>query len=193
MSWSQKRTLPFLKCAEIQSMASNSKVVLREKRIHDAANDYEWKTDKELTELDAAPSLRVSFKEYLANYAEELRFPSLMRCRFAIETKSGKHIGNCMYYNIDTHKREVELGILIGDRKYWGKGYGTDAVTKLIHKIFQETGFDRIYLHTLDWNTRAQKCFEKCGFKVCGRSIRGGNYFLIMELSKREYEKIQQA
>ena len=33
----------------------------------------------------------------------------------------------------------------------------------------------------LDWNARAQRSFEKAGFRVCGRSRRGGNAFVVME------------
>jgi RimJ/RimL family protein N-acetyltransferase len=86
-----------------------------------------------------------------------------------------------MYYNIDTIRREAEIGITIGEREYWGKGYGADAVQTLVRHIFRVTGFRRIYLKTLDWNTRAQRSFEKAGFRICGRARRGGNAFVVME------------
>jgi RimJ/RimL family protein N-acetyltransferase len=98
-----------------------------------------------------------------------------------MEDVAGRHIGNVMYYNIDTIRREAEIGITIGEREYWSKGYGTDAVRTLLRHIFRVTGFRRVYLKTLDWNTRAQKAFEKAGFRVCGRSRRGGNSFVVME------------
>jgi RimJ/RimL family protein N-acetyltransferase len=94
-----------------------------------------------------------------------------------------------MYYNIDGSKKEAELGIIIGDRNYWNKGYGTNAVDILLNRIFKEPNLEKVYLHTLERNIRAQRCFEKCGFTIRGRNIRNGHRFLIMELSKKEYEE----
>jgi len=175
--------------AEEHVVLKGDKVVLREKRFEDAQKDYEWKTDGELTRLDAAPPLNITFPEYLSSYAEELRYPSLMQRRFAIETEEGKHIGNCMYYNIDGTRGDAELGIIIGDRHYWDKGYGANAVATLVSRVFEESNLEKVYLHTLEWNIRAQRCFQKCGFTVCGRTIRNGHRFIIMELRKKDYEK----
>lgn len=166
-------------------MLKGNKVVLREKRLEDAKTDYKWKTDGDLARLDATSPLNINFSEYFFSYAEELRYPSLMQQRFAIETEKGKHIGNCMYYNVDEEKKEAELGIIIGERHYWDKGYGADAVATLIKRIFAETNLEKVYLHTLESNTRAQRCFQKCGFTVSGPSVRDGHHFIIMELHKK--------
>ena len=159
---------------------SGSKVRLRPKRLQDAGNDYSWRTDAELCRLDAASPLLISFEEYLRGYAEELHYSSC-GSRFAIETLDGKHIGNCSYFNVDENEREVELGIMIGDRAYWNQGYGTDAILTLLNYIFLYTRLERIYLKTLSWNERAQRCFDKCGFVSRGRLVRGDYDFLIME------------
>lgn len=162
-------------------MLKGTKVVLREKRLEDATNDYAWRCDEELARLDAAWPMTISFADYLISYKEELRYQDSRQRRFAIESVDGKHIGNCMYYDIDERKKQAELGILIGDRDYWNQGYGADAVTTLLNHIFEVTGFERIYLSTLDWNIRAHKCFEKCGFVRCGNINRGQNHLIIME------------
>ena len=163
-------------------MLTGEKVRLREKRLSDAAKDYAWRCDPELARLDALPPFKMSFQEYLAIYKDELRYPGGRQWWFAIETLEGKHIGNCMCYNIDQEKSQTELGILIGDRTEWDKGYGTDAVNTLAGYIFNELGLERIYLNTLDWNIRAQRCFHKCDFVPCGLATRQGNTFIIMEL-----------
>ncbi len=158
------------------------KVRLRQKKLADAANDYAWRVDPELSSLDAAPALVCSFEEYLKIYAEELNHPLRGQCRFAIETLDGEHIGNCGYFDIDEGEGEAELGIMIGERAYWDKGYGADAVITLLNHNFATTKLKRIYLKTLDWNIRAQKCFEKCGFTPCREVIVKGYRFLIMEI-----------
>lgn len=168
---------------------TGSKVILREKSLSDARNDYTWRIDPELAQLDAAPVLATSFAHYLLNYTNELRFPTSNSQRFAVDTADGKHIGNCVYYDINDVKGEAELGIMIGDRDYWNKGYGTDAVTTLVSHIFQETGLKRIYLKTLKSNKRAQKSFKKSGFNPCGYLAMDGYNFLLMEIQRKQWEK----
>ena len=162
------------------------KVNLREKRLSDAPRDYAWRPDPELARLDAASPLRMSYADYLRIYEDELRFPTPWSRRLTIETIEGIQIGNCMYYDVDYVGRRTELGILIGDRDYWGRGYGTDAVTTLLDYIFDTTQMTRVYLHTLDWNVRAQKSFAKCGFVPVRRVRRSGKDFIFMEVGKEQ-------
>ena len=162
-------------------VARGDLVVLREKRISDARDDYRWRTDVELARFDAARPFAAAFEDYMALYRDELTYPSPYRRSLALEDASGRHIGNVMYYNIDATRREAEVGITIGERAYWGQGYGTDAVSTLAQHILTTMGFRRVHLKTLDWNTRAQRAFEKAGFERIGRSRRGGNSFIVME------------
>ena len=172
-------------------MIIGSNIKLRDKSLGDALDDYIWRTDPELVRLDAAPLVTITFSRYLEDYAHELRYPSLTRHRFAMETLDGKHIGNCSYYNIDETKGEAELGIMIGNRDYWDKGYGADTVTTLVNHIFHQTNLQRIYLKTLDSNSRAQKCFKKCGFTPCGHLFRDGFSFTLMEINRKQWQEKQ--
>ncbi len=168
-------------------MLLGQKTKLRPKRLKDAVNDYAWRVDPELSHLDAAVPLPLSFEEYLKGCAAELSLLGNQETRFAIETLDGKHIGNCAYFKIDKIKREAELGITIGDRNYWDKGYGTDAVITLLNHIFSKTNLNRVYLKTLDWNLRAQKCFKKCGFSPCGHLLKDGYNFVVMEIHRPRF------
>ena len=169
-------------------MISGSKIRLRDKKLADAANDYAWQTDPELVQLDATTVLTTTFTQYLADYAAELHYPSLTGHRFAIETRDGKHIGNCVYYNLDMTRGEAELGIMIGSRDHWNQGYGTDAVTTLVSHLFHHTNLERIYLKTLESNTRAQRCFKKCGFTPHNHMVRDGYSFVLMEILRKQWE-----
>jgi RimJ/RimL family protein N-acetyltransferase len=172
-------------------MILGSKIRLRDKKLADVADDYAWQSDPELAQLDAAQQLTTSFSEYLSVYAREFCYSSLSRCPMAIETLEGKHIGNCVYYGVNGTKGETELGIMIGDRDYWDKGYGTDAVATLVDYIFRQTGLSRIYLKTLEDNYRAQKCFKKCGFTPYGHKVRDGYRFVLMELHRQQWQERQ--
>ncbi len=165
------------------------KVVLRGKRLSDAAQDYAWRTDAELAGLDAVAPLTLPFGLYLLNYAQELNYLASGR-HFAIEDAAGKHIGNCMYYAVDEGRGEAELGILIGDRDYWDQGYGQDAIVTLVDHVFSAMRLNRIYLHTLRTNLRAQQCFRKCGFVECGHTSKDGHDFVVLEILRRQWSNI---
>lgn len=172
-------------------MITGSKVRLCQKRLADAPNDYTWKTDPELTQLDASLPLTTTFTEYLLDCAIKLRCARPIKHEFAIETLDGEHIGNCAYYGINDTKGEAEIGIMIGNRNYWDKGYGTDAVSSLVSYVFSQTDFRRIHLKTLDSNNRAQQCFNKCGFTKYGRMVNNGHSFVLMELHLSQWQEQQ--
>ncbi len=170
-------------------MIKTCRIVLRDKDPSDAWDDYSWETDPELAKLDAAPVSFISYSQYLVDYTWDLRTPRTTSRQFAVDTLDGKHIGNCSYYNLNTSRGEAEMGIMIGDRDYWNKSYGVDVISSLLDHIFQHTKVDRVHLKTLDWNARAQKCFRKCGFAECGQMSMDGYSFMLMEISRKEWEK----
>lgn len=165
-------------------LARGQLVVLREKRLADAEQDYEWRRDPELAAFDAARPYNGSFKDYLAIFGDELRYPSPYRRTIAVEDHEGRHIGNVMYYNVDYQRREAEIGVTIGLREYWGRGFGTDLLRTFVAYLLEALPLDRIYLKTLDWNLRAQRCFEKAGFKRYGSSRRGEYNFILMDIRR---------
>ncbi len=158
-------------------------VRLREKRVEDAEHDYAWRADPELAAYDAARPITMTFRSFVASLSEELRYPASHRHTFAIEDMAtGAHIGNVMYYGYDRRKAEAELGVTIGLREYWSHGYGTDAVATMVRYLFEQLGLQRVYLHTLTWNYRAQACFKRVGFRVVSEVRRGGYDFIYMEI-----------
>jgi len=170
-------------------MTDDFKTRLRGKKLGDASHDYSWQTDPELAALDAVTPSPLTYQDYLSRYTVELSYPPSRRERFAIETEEGEHIGNCTYYAVDHKRGEAEIGIMIGNRDYWDKGYGADAVTHLLDHIFGQTRLERLYLKTLVDNTRAQKCFAKCGFTPCGNLKRDNYNFMLMELHRQNWQQ----
>lgn len=168
-------------------LLEGEKVKVREKRLSDAEEDHTWRQDAELARLDAAAPLRLDIQEYVRQYKRELEHPSAFSRRFGIDTHDGVHIGNCMYYDVDYARGAAELGILLGNRDYWDGGYGTEAVQLLLWHIFTNMPVKRVYLHTLDWNHRAQRSFEKCGFQIIRPVKRSGWEFFYMELKQERW------
>ena len=172
-------------------MTDGKRIKLRGKKLSDAKDDYAWQTDPDLAELDAAAALTMTYQQYLSEYSFELCYPSSSRHEFAVETLQGEHIGNCVYYNVNAIEGKTELGVMIGKRDYWNRGYGTEVVNLLLDHIFTRTNLERVYLTTLTWNVRAQKCFKKCGFNECGQVVREEHTFLLMVIYREEWERLR--
>lgn len=162
-------------------------VRIREKRVEDIPDEYSWRVDDELSRLDATRPLSMEYDDFFRYTKEELKFPSYRSKRLAVDTLDGVHIGNVMYYDVNTGNQEAELGIMIGNKEYWGRGYGTDIVKTLLRHMFNEVGIGRVYLHTLAWNYRAQASFGKAGFNEVRSVRRGGQDFLLMEVIKTDW------
>ena len=82
----------------------------------------------------------------------------------AIETADGVHIGNIGLHAIDWKNRSAELGIAIGEKDYWDRGYGTDAIRTLLDLAFGEMNLHRVALRVDADNARGIRCYEKAGF-----------------------------
>ena len=112
----------------------------------------------------------------------------------AIETEKGVHIGNIGLHEIDYKDGKATLGIMIGEKGCWDQGYGTDAVRALLRFAFQELNLHRVSLEVFDFNERAIRCYEKCGFRkegVLRESVfRSGRYQneILMSILRQEFE-----
>ena len=65
-------------------------------------------------------------------------------------------------------------------------------MTLLLGYLFAEIGLTRVYLKTLDWNVRAQKSFQKCGFVEYRRNSRGVWDFVLMEIFRSDWETLSE-
>lgn len=100
---------------------------------------------------------------------------------FAIENlENGKYIGGCSINECDNKNRNCIIGIMIGDKQCWSKGYGSDALNVLIKFIFEELNLEKIKLSVFGFNERARACYKKVGFKEEGifkkEIFRNGKY-----------------
>jgi RimJ/RimL family protein N-acetyltransferase len=87
---------------------------------------------------------------------------------FAIDV-AGVFIGDCGLFRLNRVNGTAELGIGIGDRNAWGKGYGRDAVSALVHYGFIMQNLRKIWLEVNGTNERAIRCYRSVGFIEEGR------------------------
>ncbi len=117
---------------------------------------------------------------------------------FAIRTLSDDRlIGHVGLDGIDWVARNAWVGIGIGEREYWGKGYGTDAMNLILRFAFESLNLNRVSLDVFEYNQRAYLSYCKCGFKDEGRMRqwmqRGGERhdMIFMGILREEWEARQ--
>lgn len=126
---------------------------------------YRWSTDKEVLRWSGGTPLNMSLAEFKDMLHNDIHQPNPHRQVFIILTHAGEMIGRIGVFNIDPRRRQAELGVVIGEKAYWGLGYGADAIQILLKHVFTRTDLQRVYLHTYVDNIRAQRAFAKCGFR----------------------------
>lgn len=141
-----------------------SKVNLRPLKTDDLTRRIAWLSDSECVRLftGSLPERRYG-QEEAERWRRSLE-SDLSASVWAIETKDGRHIGDVDLHDIDRYQGTAKLTILIGDKAYWGRGYGTDTVKSLLASAFLDLKLQRVSLKVYDFNPRAIRCYEKCGF-----------------------------
>jgi RimJ/RimL family protein N-acetyltransferase len=166
-------------------------VRLRAYEPSDIAAVMKWVNDPEVTqylEAFAAPVSRLSEERWLEAAA---RGDDPNRRIFAIETLDREYLGGIDLRAITWPDRKAELGIAIGSKNHWGKGYGTDATLVMLHFAFAVLNLNRIRVN--QDNPRAIGCYSKCGFKREGLlrqdRLTAGEYrdVVIMGLLRSEF------
>lgn len=86
--------------------------------------------------------------------------------------ENGMHIGNIRLGGIDWVSRIAEVGLFIGNKDYWGGGYGSEAVNLVLNYAHQDLNLQKVWLTVFSNNERAIGAYEKQGFTVEGTQQR---------------------
>ncbi|HEX8768910.1 MAG TPA: GNAT family protein [Jatrophihabitans sp.] len=112
---------------------------------------------------------------------------------FAIEADR-LFIGTCGLFHADLRSGTAEVGIGIGDRAYWGRGYGREALTLLIDYGFRMQNYRKLWLEVHGSNERAIRSYRAVGFVEEGRQREqtwsGGRYedTVLMGLFRSDFQ-----
>lgn len=98
------------------------------------------------------------------------------------ERSDGRHIGNVKLAKLGPH-RLADVGILIGERSCWGKGYATSAIRQAADFAFNGAEFDKLSAEAYAENLGSIRAFEKAGFRVEG--VRKKHFLLDGQLHDR--------
>jgi ribosomal-protein-alanine N-acetyltransferase len=101
-----------------------------------------------------------------------------------VEKESGRMIGTCGFASIDTDNDAGEVGYVLNP-EYWGKGYATEALSRMLSFGFGVLGMHRIYVRIMSGNIASERVAKKCGMRHEATHIDGmrikGNYETIEE------------
>lgn len=124
-----------------------------------------WLNDKEVCKYNSHGD-SIYTKEMAKEFISSIQNNS--SCEVYAVYYDKTHIGNISLQNINYKNKNAEIALLFGDKKFWGKGYATQASKMLIKRAFDELGLHRIYFGTHIENIGMQKVGEKLGFQKEG-------------------------
>lgn len=167
------------------------RIYLSPRNSEDAEIFTKWLNDFETTDYIGRSGMLVTL-DGEKKYLEENSSPEAV---FVIVTLDGdKMIGTVGLESINWINRTATLGIFIGDKEYRDKGFGTEAIRMILEYGFKYMNLHNIKLDLMGFNTRALKCYEKCGFKEIGRrreaEFLNGKYYdqISMDILDTEFE-----
>ena len=181
-------------------MLKGERLILRARERDDLPRLHEFFNDMEVKLLAGGDPPRPQSRERFQHAFEEDNKrdkpnPHVLG-DFVIEA-DGKCIGICGLWHYNHASGACELGITIGDRDYWGRGYGREAIALLLDYGFRIRNLRRIHLSTSSNNERALRCYRACGFVEEGRLRQhiwsAGQYVdeVWMGILRTEYEAIR--
>ncbi len=151
---------------------------------------YKWRNDETVAVFDQSEFLRPRSYEEIEDWAQ-----ILVNGHTYIASVDGVYIGTIALMKLDERNRHAELAIVIGEKDYWSKGYGSQMMHTLLEYGFEGLNLDRLYLHVFSFNERAIKFYEKFNFKHEGtlRNMlyRNGKYhdLLAYGLMRDEWQR----
>ncbi|MFJ9831687.1 GNAT family N-acetyltransferase [Streptomyces sp. NPDC101169] len=148
-------------------------VMLRALHSDDAEQHLRWRNDPEVARWATAsdPSFGPVTAEAIGlGFETMLRLDPRESAVFTVEDlASGSVIGMTDYRDLDPYAGVATLGVTIGERGFWGRGHGSDALRLLVDRLFGAYCLNRLELDTWSGNERAVRAFTKLGFREEGR------------------------
>ena len=153
-----------------QTTLEGDRIYLRYIKLTDVNNNYlSWLNDEEVMKGIATSEYNLqNLQSYVRNKIN-LKHTHF----FAIVLKSNNiHIGNIKLDFHDSKANLSEMGVLIGNKDYWGKGIAKDACSLVLDYGFKKLNLRKIFLAVFENNIRAIKLYKSLGFKTEGKLIK---------------------
>jgi RimJ/RimL family protein N-acetyltransferase len=165
------------------------RVHLRRPSMQDAQYVFHWERDDVVWRYDPRRPYSQNMREFLPIFERNYVHGNGRQFWFIIEDEQHIPIGTITYFNIDHRTGQVEVGLGLGDKTRWGKGYGPEAIRTLVHYLFTQPGIVRIYAETATANHPARRAFIKANFVEVGQIYdprSSGEPWILLEIWKRK-------
>ncbi|MGE0088547.1 MAG: GNAT family N-acetyltransferase [Bacteroidales bacterium] len=146
-------------------MLKYGKIKFREWKRTDIEKLFLWLNDSEVMKYLENAFPAKSYESVVEYYEQRIKEPYRY---MIIDQKSTEPIGTCRLFNINHEDDRCELSLIIGEKDYWGKGYGKDVIEMCKKVAFSGLNLNRLELHCYAINERAIKLYTKCGFRKDG-------------------------
>lgn len=147
---------------------SGNDIYLETLTVSNMSDDYvRWLQDREIIrflELRHEQQTSESVSDFVNNCFSSKN--DLLMGIFLQDEK--KHIGNIKLGPVVWRYLRADIGIVIGDKNYWGRGLATEAIRLLCDIAFYDLGLRRVQAGAYGENMGSVKAFEKAGFRVEG-------------------------
>ena len=143
---------------------------------------FKWNNDPELNRLDSeVPYTEESFGTFKKRFERMVAHPH-PECRdFELHTEDGTLIGVAFVSGISGHHLHCALGLTIGEREFWGQGYGREAMDVLLKFCFESLGMHRVTAEVFEYNDAWRRLVEGMGFTTEGTDreylFRDGKFY----------------
>ena len=164
------------------------RVHLRRPTMEDAARIFNWERDDEVWRYDPHRPYSPSMAEFLPIFERNYVHGNGRQFWFIIEDERHTPIGTITYFNMDYRVGQVEIGLGLGDKSRWGKGYGPEAIRTLVQYLFTVPGLRRIYAETAAANRPSRRAFAKAHFVEVGEIFdprSSGEPWVLLEIWKK--------
>jgi len=149
----------------IKTELQGERVLLTPLQIENIYKHFAWNNDPELNMLDSElPFVEESFGDFKRRFEGLLAQPSMNSQDFEIHDENGKLIGVVEISDISDHNRHCSVSLTIGDRAYWGKGYGRDAMKVILDYCFGVLKMHRLTAEAFEYNDAWKRLVEGMGF-----------------------------
>jgi RimJ/RimL family protein N-acetyltransferase len=164
------------------TVLAGTRVQLVPFRLENIYQHYSWNNDPELNALDSElPYVAEPFRAFKRRFEQLVRDPAPDGVDLEICAEDGTLIGVAWVGSISAHNRHCLVGVTIGDRNYWGRGYGRDSLDVLLDYCFNVLQMHRVSAETFEYNTAWKRLLEEIGFVKEGVKrdyiLREGNFW----------------